>query len=86
MLWNPAYQDDLNKAAGQKQGKTSHQIDPFDEYEHDPGEYTPLDPDENDSSPYSVFQSTLNSPEPQKPTKIFFSTNFGENFLRLQRR
>ena len=32
-------------------------------------EKTPLDQDEDDSSPYSIFQSSFKSPEPQKPTK-----------------
>ena len=60
LLWNAAYQHDLNNAAGQKQRKAfiSHQLDLFDESEHDPGEDTPLDPDEDDSSPFSVFQSS----------------------------
>ena len=73
LLWNAVYQHDLNNTAGQKQRKAfiSYQVDPFDESEHDPGEYTPLDPDEDDSFPCSVFQSSFNSPEPQKPTKIF---------------
>ena len=43
----------------------SNQTVPFDEYEHDLGEATPLDPNEDDS-----FQSFFNSPEPQNPTKI----------------
>ena len=34
---------------------------------------TPLDQDEDDSSPYSIFQPSFNSPEPQKPTKIFIA-------------
>ena len=56
LLWNAAYQHDLNNAAGQKQRKTfiSHQTDPFI-YKNDAGEDTPLDPDEDDSSPHSVF-------------------------------
>ena len=87
MLWNAAYQHDLNNSAGQKQRKAfiSHQVDPFVESQHDPGEDTPLDPDEDDSSPYPAFQSSFNSPESQKPTKIFIPNQLGENFLRLQR-
>ena len=48
----------------------SNQTVPFDEYEHDLAEVTPLDPNEDDSSTYSAFQSFFNSPEPQNPTKI----------------
>ena len=53
LIWNAAYQHDHNNATGQKQRKDfiSHQVDPFDKSEHDPGEDTPLDPDEDDSSP-----------------------------------
>ena len=73
LLWNAAYQHDLNNTAGQKkrQAFISHQVDSVDESEHDPGEDTPLDQDEDDCSPYSIFQSSFNSPEPQNPTKIF---------------
>ena len=72
LLWNAAYQQDLNNATGQKkrQAFISQQVDSFDESECDPGENTLLDQDEDDSSPYSNFQSSFNSPEPQKPTKI----------------
>ena len=48
----------------------SNQTVPFDEYEHDLAEATPFDPNEDDSSTYSVFQSFFNSPEPQNPPKI----------------
>ena len=44
LLWNAAYQHDLNNAAEQKQRKAlvSIQNDPFDKNEYDPGEDTPL--------------------------------------------
>ena len=69
LLWNAAYQHDLNKAAGQKQRKDfiSYQVDHFDESDHEFGE----DSEEDDPSPYSVFQSFFNSTEPMKPTKVF---------------
>ena len=72
LLWNAAYQHDLNKAVGQKQMKAfiSHPIDHFDESDHEFGEYN-LNDSEDDSSPYSVFQYLLNSTEPKKPTKVF---------------
>ena len=60
-------------------------MDSFEESDHDHGEDTPLDQDEDDSSPYSIFQSTFYFPEPQNPTKILALTNFWERFLRLQR-
>ena len=68
MLWNAPYQHDPNNAAGQKQRKAyiSHQVDPFDESKHDPGEGTPLGLEEDDSShtqfcnPLSILLS-LNS-------------------------
>ena len=77
------YQHDLNNAAGQKHRKAfiSHQIDSFDEYEHHSDEDTSLDPDEDDSFPYSVFQSSFNSPEPQQPTNIFPQPIMGRNSL-----
>ena len=73
LLWKAAYQHDLNNATGQKkrQAFISLQVDSFDESEHDPGEDIPLDQDEDDSSPYSFFQSSFYSPELQKPTKSF---------------
>ena len=73
MLWNAAYQHDLNKSAGQKQRKAfiSHQVDPLDESEHEFGEDNLNDSEEDDPSPYSVFQSSSNSTEPKKPTKVF---------------
>ena len=46
-------------------------MDSFDESDHDLGEDTPLDQDEDDSSPYSTIQTSFNSPESQQPTKNF---------------
>ena len=73
LLWNTAYPRDLNNAAGQKkrQAFISQQVDSVDESDHDPGEDTLLDQDKDESSPYSIFQSSFNSPEPPNPTKIF---------------
>ena len=82
LLWNAAYQHDLNKSAGQKQNKAfiSHQFDHFDESDHEFGEDNLNDSEEDDPSPYSVFQSSFNSTEPKKPTKVFIPYNFGEIF------
>ena len=65
MLWNAAYQIDLNKSAGQKQRKAfiSHQIDNSDESDHECEEDNLSDSEEDNPSPYSVFQSSFNSPE-----------------------
>ena len=73
LLWNAAYQHDLNKSAGQKQRKSfiSHQIDHFDESDHEFGEDNLNDQEEDGPSPYSVFQSSFNSIEPKKLTKVF---------------
>ena len=77
LLLNAAYQHDLNNAAGQKKSQTviSYQVDSFDESDHDPGEDTQLDQGEDDSSSYSIFQSS----------RFLSLTNFGESFLSLQR-
>ena len=79
LLWNAVYQHDLNNAAGQKkrQAFISQQVDSFDESDPDPGEYIPLDQDENDLSPYSIYQSSFNSPEPQKPTNFYSHPTLG---------
>ena len=61
LLWNVAYQHDLNKATKQPQRKTfiSHQNDPSDDLEYDPDEEDSTDDqDQDDPSPYSVFQSS----------------------------
>ena len=74
LLWNAAYQHDLNKATKQTQIKAfiSHQNDPCDDFEHDPEEedFT-IDQNQDEPSPYSVFQSSYNSSAPKKPNKIF---------------
>ena len=73
LLWNAAYQHDLNNAGGHKkrQAFISQQVDSFDESDHDAGEDTLLEQKEDDSSPYSILQSSYDSPEPQQPIKIF---------------
>ena len=72
LLWNAAYQHAPNNVTGHKkrQAFISEQVDLFDESDCDHGEGTLFDQEEDDSSPYSIFQSSSNSPEPQKPTKI----------------
>ena len=79
LLWNTAYQHDLNKSEGQKQRKAfiSHQIDNSDECDYECGEHNLNDSQEDDPSSYSVFQSSFNSTEPKKPIKFLFLTNFG---------
>ena len=74
LLWNAAYQHDLNKATKQTQRKgfISHQNDPCDDVEHDPEEEDTTDDQNRDEpSPYSVFQSSFNSTTPKKPTEVF---------------
>ena len=46
---------------------------------------TPYLKEEDDSSPYSIFQSSFDSPKPQQPIKILSLINSGESSLRLQR-
>ena len=75
-LWNVAYQHDLNKATKQTQRKAfiSCQNDPWDDSEHDPEEEDlTIDQNQDETSSYSVFQSSLNSSAPKKPTKVFIS-------------
>ena len=83
MLWNAAYQHNPTKAAGQKQRKAliSHQVDQFDKSDHEFGEYNLNDSEEDDPSPYSVFQSSVNSAEPKKPTKVFVPYQLWGEFL-----
>ena len=82
LLWNAAYQHDLNNAEGQKKREAfiSQQVDSFDESDHVPGEDSLLDQDKDDSSPSSNFQCSFNSPEPQNPTKIFISNQLWGEF------
>ena len=73
LLWNAAYQHDLNKATKQPQRKAfiSHQNDPSDDLEYDPDEEDSTDDqDQDDPSPYSVFQSSSsNLIGPKRATK-----------------
>ena len=57
LLWNAAYKHDLNKSAEQKHRKAfiSHQVDHFDESDHEFEEDTWNDSEEDNPSPYSVF-------------------------------
>ena len=70
LLWNAAYHHDLNKATRQKQRKAfnSHQVDHIDESDHEFGEDILNDSEEDDPSPYSVFQSSYNCTEPGSHT------------------
>ena len=72
--WNAAYQYDLNKATKQPLRKAfiSHQDDPSDDFEPDPEEEdSTVDQNQDEPSPYSVFQSSFYSSGPKKPTKVF---------------
>ena len=74
LLWNAAYQHDLNKATKQTQRKDfiSHLNDPCENFEHDPEEedFT-IAQNRDEPSPYSVFQFSFISSAPKKPTKVF---------------
>ena len=54
LLWNAAYQHDINKAAGQELRKAfiSHQVDHFDESDNEFGEDNLNDSEEDSPSPY----------------------------------
>ena len=52
----------------------------FDEPDHEFGEDNLNDSDEVNPSPYSVFQSSINSTEPKKPTKVFIPYQFWREF------
>ena len=73
LLWNAAYQHDLNKAAKQPQRNAfiSHQNDPSHDLEHAPDEEDSTDDqDQDDPSPYSDFQSSSSNPTgPKRTTK-----------------
>ena len=74
LLWNAAYQHNLIKATKQMQRKAfiSHQNDPCGDFEHDPEEEDSTDDQNQDEpSPYSVFQSSFSSAAPKKPIKVF---------------
>ena len=67
LLWNAAYQHDLNKATKQTQRKAfiSHQNDLCDDFEPDPEEEdSTVDQNQDEPSSYSVFQSSFNSSGP----------------------
>ena len=88
LLWSAAYQHDLNRSAGKKQMKAfiSHQVDNFDESDHEFGEDSLNDSGEDDPSSYSVFQSSFNSTEPKKLTKIFIPYQLWGNSQRQPNR
>ena len=76
LLWNAAYQHDLNQPTPTKQTQRkafiSHQNDPCDDFEHHPEkEDSTGDQNQHEPSPYSVFQSSFNSTAPKKSTKAF---------------
>ena len=74
LVWNTAYQHNLNKATRQTQRKAfiSHQNDPCDDFEHDPEDKdSTADQNQDEPSPYSVFQSSFKSSMPKKSTKVF---------------
>ena len=48
----------------------SHQVDNYDESDHEFGEDNLTDSEGDDPSSYSGFQSSFNSTEPKKPTKL----------------
>ena len=71
---------DLNKATKQTQRKAfiSHQTDPCDYSEYDLEEEDPTDDqDQDDPSPYSVFQSSSNLTGPQRATKVLIPSPLG---------
>ena len=74
LLWNAAYQHDFNNATKetQRMALISHHNDPCDDFDDDHEEGDSKDDQNQDEpSPYSVFQSSFNSTEPKKPTKVF---------------
>ena len=84
LLWNAAYQHDLNKATSQRQRKVfiSHQNDPCDDFEHDPEEDST--DDQNQDEPHtqsfslpSILLHLRNLP------KFLFPINSGESSLKL---
>ena len=81
LLWDAAYQHDLNRATKQTQRKAfiSHQDDPSDDFEHGyEEEDSTNDHNQDESFPYSVFQTSFNPSAPKKSTKLFSSpSNLG---------
>ena len=84
LLWNAAYQHDLNKATKQSQRKAfiSHKNYPCGDFEPNPEEEDSTN-DQNQDEP-SPYQSSLNSTAPKKPTNFLFPINLGESSLKLQ--
>ena len=86
LLWNAAYQHDLNKATKKtlKKAFISHQNDPCDDFEHDPEEedFT-IDQNQDEpshtqfSNPPSILLDLRNLP------KYLFPINSGESILKL---
>ena len=74
LLWNAAYQHDLNKATKQTQRKAFISLlnDTSDDFEHDLEEedFT-INQNQDKPFPYSAFQPYFNSSAPKKPTKVF---------------
>ena len=88
LLWNAVYQHDLNKATKQTQRKAfiSHQNDPCDDLEYDlEDEASTDDQDQDESSPYSVFQSSSNPTGPKRATKVFILSQIWGEFPELSR-
>ena len=85
LLWSAAYQHDLNKATKQPQRNPfiSLQNDLSDDLEYDPDEEDSTDDqDQDDPSPYSVFQSS--SSNVTGPKRALTSIlNSGDNSLNL---
>ena len=85
LLWNAAYQHDLNKATPTKQPQrkafNSHRNDPSDDLEYDPDEKDPTDDqDQDDPSPYSVYQSSFNLTGPKRATKALIPPQLWRQF------
>ena len=72
LLWNSAYQHDLNKATKQTQRKVfiSHQNDPCDDFDHDPEGEDSIDQNQDEPSLYSLFLSSFNLTEFYQKVKI----------------
>ena len=87
LLWNEAYQHDLNKATKQPQRKAfiSHHNDPSDdlEYGHDEEVYTD-DQDQDEPPSYLAYQSSSsNHTGPKRLIKTDIHPNSGNNSLTL---
>ena len=74
LLWDAAYQYDINKATKHPQRKAfiSHQDDSSHVFEHGSEEEDSAnDRTQDEPFPYSVFQSSFNPSAPKKSTKTF---------------